>query len=286
MAEQPQGNDRLRGAALDRHERDERDGREHDGHDGAGRRKTVYPADADAIEERADAAREEDQPAVVDDRPPCRARFAAQRGCDQRHGDGAERQVDVEDPAPRHEVGEEATEERAHQRGESPHPGNVTLHLGATLEAEEIRNDRHANRHQRARTETLQHAERDELDHAPRQTGQRGADEKDHETGEERGPTSEQIGQASPERHRDGGRQEEPGEDPRVDLEAAQALHDDRHGGGDHGRFHGGEKDRHHDPERQAGLRRAGAQVASNAATRWLGSRGCTGCGCGHAPCG
>ena len=126
------------------------------------------------------------------------------------------------------------------------------MHLGATLEAEEIRNDRHADRHERACAKALQHAECDELDHAPRQTGQRGTDEKDHETGEERRPPSEQIGEASPERHGDGGRQEEPGKDPRVDLEPAQALHDDRHGSGDHGRFHRREEHGQHHAQQGA----------------------------------
>ena len=253
MAEEPERNDRLRGATLDRHERDERDHGERDGHDGTGRGNPVHSANADAIEQRADAAREEHQPGVVDDRPPARAWLAAECACDQRHRDGAERQVDVEDPAPGDEVREEAAEQRADERSEPPHAGDIPLHLRATFEAEEVRDDRHPDRHQGSGAEALQHAERDELHHAAGQPGQRGADEEDHQTREERRPTSEEIGQAAPQRHRNGGRKQEAGEDPRVNLEAAQALDDDGHRGRDDRRLHRGEEDgKHHAQQRAA----------------------------------
>ena len=54
------------------------------------------------------------EPGVVDDRAPRRrAARSRRRGGDERHRHRAERQVDVEDPAPRHVIGEQAADQRA-----------------------------------------------------------------------------------------------------------------------------------------------------------------------------
>jgi hypothetical protein len=68
-----------------------------------------------ADQQRGDAGRERAQPGVVDHWPPAVAWAVDQAGGDEGHGDDAERQVDVEHPAPRRVIGQQTADERTTQ---------------------------------------------------------------------------------------------------------------------------------------------------------------------------
>src|SRR5439155_1695794 len=64
-----------------------------------------------------------------------------------------------------------------------------------------------------------------------------------------------EIREPPPERHRDRLREQEAREDPRVDLDPAEASHDRRHRRGDDGGLHRREENGQHDPDEDAPLR-------------------------------
>jgi hypothetical protein len=205
----------------------------------------------DSEEERRYADREQGDARVV--QPMWAALPLRQRPVQEQHCDGAERQVHVEHPSPRDVVGEEPAQQGPEQRGHAPHAGHVALFSSALLEAEQLADDRHPERHERARAEPLQHAEGDQLLHGLRGAGERGAGQKDRQAGEVDRTPAEEIGEPAPQGHGHRGAEQESGEDPRIDVDAAEALHDGRHGGRHHRRFHRGQEDReHHAVERAA----------------------------------
>ena len=256
MPEQPERNDRLAGATFDRDERGQRGGGqpEREQNVGAGPQPDP-PRLEDAKEQRRHAGGEQHHAGPVERVAPSFGGVGQGAG-EQRDRHDAEGQVDVEHPAPGSEVGQHTAEQRAEQRRHAPHAGNVTLHARPLLQAEQLADDRHAERHERARAEALQHPEADQLRHVLREARQRGAHEKDAEPEQIDGAPTEQIGQTAPEGHRDRGGQQESREDPGVDVHAAEALHDFGHGRGDHRGFHRRQEHREHDAVERPALAR------------------------------
>src|SRR5207302_232979 len=83
------------------------------------------------------------------------------------HGerDQADRQVDVEDPAPTEVVGEIAAEERPDDAGKTEDAAENALDAAAFGWRENLRNDGEDGRRQHATGQTLQAAEDDQLRH-------------------------------------------------------------------------------------------------------------------------
>ena len=100
-------------------------------------------------------------------------------GGDHEERDRADRQVDVEDPAPREVVDEEAAEQRADDRRHAEDGAEEALVLAAVARRDDVADDGDRRREQAAGAETLQRAERDQLGHVLRDAAQRRADEED-----------------------------------------------------------------------------------------------------------
>ena len=81
----------------------------------------------------------------------------------------AERDVDEEDPAPRHELREHPAERRPDDRRDGPHAGDVALRRGALGHRVDVAGDRDRHRLHGAGAEPLHRAEGDQRRHAPRQ---------------------------------------------------------------------------------------------------------------------
>ena len=78
-------------------------------------------------------------------------------------GDHAERQVDVEGPAPAPVVGDGAADQRAADHRERHDAGHHALVLAALPGRDQVADDRHDADHQTAGAEALDGAEADEL---------------------------------------------------------------------------------------------------------------------------
>src|SRR5205814_92058 len=105
----------------------------------------------------------------------------------------------------------------------------------APVEPEQLADGGHAEGHERAGPEPLQHPEADELAHVLRGARQRRAEQEQREPAEVDGTSAEEIREAAPERHRHRGGEQESREHPGVDVDATQALDDAGHRGGDDG---------------------------------------------------
>jgi hypothetical protein len=79
--------------------------------------------------------------------------------------DGADRQVDPEDPVPADVVRQPAAEQRAHDRRDPEHRPEEALVLAAFGRREHVADDRERDREQRTGAEALDAAEQDQLLH-------------------------------------------------------------------------------------------------------------------------
>ncbi len=157
-------------------------------------------------------------------------------------------------------------------RREPPRRREVALHAGALLEAVEVRDDRHAQRDERAAAEPLERPARDQHRHRRREAREHRADQEDRQPREVHAPAPVEVREPPPERHRDGGGEDVAREDPGVDGEAAQARDHGRHRRRDGGRFHRAEEEPQHHPrddETSARRRGAHAPVPRPAVVHW-----------------
>ena len=168
------------GSAARRSTRDERDqqDRADDAEADDDRRSpgVLRPAPGDGEQDRADGAHEQRRAGVVDAVHHARVgQVEHDARDDQRHG--ADGEVHVEHPAPRQLVDEEAAQERADHARQREHGAHVALVAAALAGRDDVADDRHRERHQAAGADALQAAERDQLDHALREAGQRRSEQ-------------------------------------------------------------------------------------------------------------
>ena len=90
----------------------------------------------------------------------------------------AQGHVDVEDPAPAEELGEEAAEGGADDGGDGPDAGEVALHSGPFGDGVDVAGDGDGHGLHRSCAEPLQRAERDECGHAPGEPAEDRAEQK------------------------------------------------------------------------------------------------------------
>ena len=143
----------------------------------------------------------------------------------------------IEDPPPRQRVGDIPADQRSGDGGDAEHTAEHRLDARAFRQRVQLADDRHAQRDDRACTESLDRARGDEHGHRGRGSGRGRPHQKNGDAEEIDAPAAVQVGQASPDRHRCGRRQEVRGKDPTVVREAAQGRDHRRHGGGDHRGF-------------------------------------------------
>ena len=103
-----------------------------------------------------------------------------------------------------------------------PDAGQVSDVAPALARRDDVADDREGQRHHAAGPQPLHAAERDELDHALRQTRQQRAEQEDQDRGEEHRPPAVDVAQLAVERRADGRAQQVGRDDPRVVVEAAE----------------------------------------------------------------
>ena len=108
---------------------------------------------------------EDDGPEVVDDVVDA-AQVARHLAGDDRERDGADRDVDVEDPAPGELLDEDAAEQRADDARHAEDRPEQSLVAAAFAGRDDVADDRLGADHQAAAAEALDGPEGDELDHA------------------------------------------------------------------------------------------------------------------------
>src|SRR5207248_11145637 len=111
-----------------------------------------------------------------------RARNAARQRRKRRrqHAEGsdANRQIDVEDPAPRQMCREVAAEQRTGDAGKAEHSAKDSLVATAVTWWDDVAHDRLCRDNQPAAAESLHRAKEDQLRHVLSESAQRRADEK------------------------------------------------------------------------------------------------------------
>ena len=106
---------------------------------------------------------------------------------DDQDGERADRDVDVEHPPPREAVDEEAAEQRPRDRRDGEHTADQAEIPAAIPRRNDVGDDRLRADHQSAGADSLETAERDQLDHRLAQAGEHRAGEENQNCGEEDG---------------------------------------------------------------------------------------------------
>ena len=147
------------------------------------------------------------------------------RDDDQR--DGADRQVDVEDPVPGELLDEDAAEQRADDARDAEDRAEEPLVATAFARRDDVADDRLRTDHQAAAAETLDGPERDQLGQGlaePRE-GRAAQEDDDRRLEEELAPVL--VAELAPQRRRDG-RGEQVGDDDPGEVRRAVEVGDDR----------------------------------------------------------
>ncbi len=197
--------------------------------------------------------RDEEGAEVVDD-----VLLAADRdvqdGRDDDERDDADRQVDVEHPAPAEVLGEEPAEEGAQHARDAEDGAEEALVLSALARGDQVADDRHRQHHEAAAAQPLERPEADELRHVLGDPAEGRADQEDHDRGLEELLAAVLVAELAPERGRGRGGQQIGGHHPRQVVEPAQLADDRRERRGDDGLVEGREQhaeeqgsDRHED---------------------------------------
>ena len=147
--------------------------------------------------------------------------------------DGADRQVDVEDPPPAQVLGDEPAGEGADDTGEAEDRAEITHVAAALAGADDVADDRLGADHQPAGADSLQRPESDQLGHVLRQPGQRRPDQEDHDRRLEELLPAVEVTELAPQRGRDRRGENVGGHHPGQVVQAMQIARDRRQCGGD-----------------------------------------------------
>ena len=162
---------------------------------------------------------------------PDRGRVQVQPGGDDQDGERADRHVDVEDPAPREVVDEEAAEQRPGDRCDSE-DGADQAHVAPSLpRRDDVGDDRLRPDHQSSGADPLQCAEADQLAHRLREPGQHRSGEEDQDRREEERLAADHVAELAVHRSRDRRGEQVGGHHPREVVEPAQVANDRRERG-------------------------------------------------------
>ena len=226
-AKELQRQDRLSSPRLHEHERGKHDDTCDDEGDHLRRAPGVGRAAETRVEDdRGEAAREQDRAEVVDRLP---GSIGASLEDDADHGerDEADRQVDVEDPAPGEVVDEEAAEQRPDHGRDAEDPAEVALVAAAFAGRDDVPDHGDRDHDQAAGAEPLDRAETDQLGHVLAQPAQHRAGEEDHDRRLQHDLSAVEVAQLAVHRtdHRRGEqvRRDDPGE-----LRDSSEVADDR----------------------------------------------------------
>ena len=155
-------------------------------------------------------------------------RAGVERDRDHRQRKDAQRQVDVEDPAPGEVFDEEAAEQRPDHGRDAEDSAEEALVLAALTRRDDVADDGHRRHDQPAATDPLQGAECDQLAHVLREPAEGRADEEDHDRRLEDDPAPVEVAELAVERPDDGRGEQVRGHDPREMLDPAEVADDRR----------------------------------------------------------
>jgi hypothetical protein len=184
-------------------------------------------AEAREEHDRGEAAGEQRGAEVVDAVP------RADSGRLERDGDHAQRdepdrEVDVEDPAPREVIDEEAAEERPDHRRDAEHGAEVALVAAALPRWNDVPDDGDRDDDQAAAAEALQGTEGDQLLHVLAEAAERGADEEDRDRRLQHDLAAVEIAELAVDRPGDGRGEQVRRDDPGELRDAAEVADDRR----------------------------------------------------------
>ena len=228
IAEDLQRQDRLGGPRLDEDERGEQDETAHDHHEQLRRTPGIgRAAEARVEHDRREAARQEGCAEVVDlVARPVRARLEG--GRDHRERDQADRQVDVEDPAPGQVVDEEPTEQRPDHCRDAEDGAEEALVATAVARRDDVADDGDRDHEEAAAAQSLDRPKDDQLGHVLADPAQRRAGEEDHDRRLQDELASVEIADLAVERAGDRRGEQVGGDDPGELGDPAQVADDRR----------------------------------------------------------
>ena len=156
-----------------------------------------------------------------------------ERRGDNEERDRPDRQVDVEDPAPREVVDEEATKQRADDRCESEDATEDALIATTVAWRDDVANGRDRGDDQPTRTKPLNRPVGDQRRHRVGEATQRRTAEKDDDRNLEHELAAVEVAEFAVDRARNRRGEQVGRDDPREVLETAEVSDDRRQGGGD-----------------------------------------------------
>ena len=155
------------------------------------------------------------------------------RGHHQRND--ADREVDVENPPPGQVVDEEAADQRAEHTGDPERGAEDSLITAALARRDDVTDDGLRAYDQAAAAQSLDGAERNQLDHRVRQAGQRRTDQEDHDRRLEEHLPAIHVAELAPQRRRHRGGEQVGRDDPgqmrqpvKIACDGRQRRRDDR----------------------------------------------------------
>jgi hypothetical protein len=167
---------------------------------------------------------------------------------DDQQAEEAERQVDVEDPAPRQMLGEQSAGQWS-EHGRGAERGTEVAHVAAQLAgADDVGAHRHRDRQQAAGAHALDGPERDELVERLRDPGQRRTGDEHHDGDQEHRLAAVQVAQLAGQRRGDRHGEEIGGDHPGQVLEVAEIAGDRRQCRRDHRLVQRGQQQRKGQP--------------------------------------
>ena len=266
VTKQPGREHRLGGAPLRQHEGHDQDHREDAEADDLRRPPAVVvPAQGAGQDERGECARQEPGAHVIDRM----VGLVLARGQRRRqHGErgDADRQVDVEDPAPAQGGGEETAEQRSDHAGQSEHGAEQPLVAAAVARGHDVADRCHGADQEPPAAESLERAERNQLGQGLSDAAQRRADEEDDQRDLQHDLAAVEVAELAVHRGDRGLGQQVGGHHPRDVAEAAEVADDGRQRGGHDGLVQRRHQQHQHqsgeydgDAARGVGVRRGGA---------------------------
>ena len=147
---------------------------------------------------------------------------------DHDEGEDADRQVDVEDPAPGEVVDEETAEQRSDDRRNTEHGAEEALVLAALARRHHVPHNRQRRHDQAAPAEALQGPERDQLGHVLAEAAQCRSDQEECDGGLQHDLAAVEIAELAVERTRDRRGQQVRRDDPGEMLDPAEIADDRR----------------------------------------------------------
>jgi len=152
---------------------------------------------------------------------------------DEGDRDRADRKVQIEDPVPRQEIGDDAAEQRSGDRAAREHRAEHALIAAALARAEQIPDRDLRQRQQPAGAQSLHRPESDELVHGLRQAGEHRAQQEDSDRHIEQRLAAMLIAELAVERHRHGRGHDVGRHHPGQMRDRPEIADDARQGGGD-----------------------------------------------------